>query len=74
MLSLALQYYLTLLYFSVSIYPYYYSLNLLPLPTLLLFQPILVLLCETEQMNYGVFNLFIIRVKYNNNLNRLMNL
>jgi len=30
---------------------------LLPLPTLLLFRPILVLFCETEQINYGVFNL-----------------
>jgi len=34
-----------------------YSLILLPFPTLLLFLRILVLLCEIEQIYYGVINL-----------------
>jgi len=49
----------TLLYFNLvlSIYPYYYSLILLPLPTLLCIRPILFPLRETEQINYRLYNL-----------------
>jgi len=52
-------YSITLFYFNLvlSIYPYYYSLILLPLPTLVCIRPLLVSLCEIEQINYGVFNL-----------------